>query len=476
MLKPNILFIIADDASHFGGYGRDWVRTPNIDRLAADGVLFEQAFTTNPKCAPSRASILTGRETWQLEDACNHWNIFPSKFECFPDTLESVGYHVGFTGKGWAPGDWKAGGRRRNPAGTGYNQRTLVPPENTSLAKNDYLANFEDFLADRKEGAPFYFWFGAKEPHRPYELGQGKRAGKRREEISAIPPYWPEDDIVRGDMLDYAFEIEYFDQQVGRFVNLLKENGEYDNTLIVVTSDNGAPFPRVKGQMYDDDFRLPLVMRWGELGKGGRRENALVSFVDFAATFLDVAGVDIDGRELAGESLLGLLEGESSTHREFVAMGRERHDLGREGDLGFPVRCLRNDEFLYVKNYEPERWPAGNPETGFTNCDSSPTKDLVLDLEKNGVSKYYDLAFGKRPAEELYSIKKDPHCMINLAGTAEYKGQLCSMREALNHYLERTGDPRVRGEGDIFESYPYCGGKSHSWEAYLEGTWEKQDY
>ncbi|MFW6291168.1 MAG: sulfatase-like hydrolase/transferase, partial [Spirochaetota bacterium] len=129
--RPNILFAIADDASHMSAYGHRFVRTPAFDRVAREGVLFTNAFTTNPKCAPSRASILTGRHTWQLEEACDHWNVWPTKFPVYPDILADAGYHVGHTGKGWAPGDWRRRGRVTNPAGPEYAGRTLAAPSTT---------------------------------------------------------------------------------------------------------------------------------------------------------------------------------------------------------------------------------------------------------------------------------------------------------------------------------------------------------
>jgi len=260
--RPNILFAIADDASHFSAYGHRFVNTPGFDRVAREGVLFENAFTVNPKCAPSRACILTGMHTWQLEEACNHFGVFPSKFQVFPDLLEAAGYFVGFTGKGWAPGDYAAGGFERNPAGPEFSGRTLDPPSST-ISKKDYAGNFADFLSERPDDQPFCFWYGGHEPHRRYEEGEGIRNGKRIEDVE-VPEYWPDTDVVRSDILDYAFETEWFDSQLNEMLELLEANGELDNTIVVVTSDNGMPFPRVKGQMYEDDFHLPLAVRWGD--------------------------------------------------------------------------------------------------------------------------------------------------------------------------------------------------------------------
>ena len=268
-MRPNILFAIADDASHMSAYGHGFVSTTHFDRVAAEGILFNNAFTSNPKCAPSRASILTGRHTWQNRACCLHWNYWPDDLPVYPDLLEEAGYHIGYTGKGWAPGDWQRCGRRRNPAGNHYNERTLVPPENTAVSKTDYAANFVDFLDARADDAPFYFWYGGHEPHRRYIPGEGRRAGKQLSDVATVPPYWPQEDVVRDDMLDYAWETEWFDSHLGTMLAVLEERGELDNTLVVVTSDNGCPFPRVKGQMYDDDFRLPFAAMWRVLKRAG---------------------------------------------------------------------------------------------------------------------------------------------------------------------------------------------------------------
>jgi len=477
--KSNILFALADDASHMSVYGNKFVKTPNFDRVAKGGILFQNAFTTNPKCAPSRASILTGMHTWQLGPACNHFGVFPAKYSVYPDLLEKeVGYYVGYTGKGWAPGSWKKGGFNRNPAGNEYNSIRLNPPEYTLVSSIDYAANFCQFLSEKPKGKPFCFWYGGHEPHRPYNKGEGERAGKTRKDVQP-PPYLPDDEIVKRDLLDYAFEIEWFDRHLGMMLNHLEKIGELDNTLVVVTSDNGMPFPRVKGQMYEHDFHLPLAISWPEIIKGGRIVKDLVSFIDFAPTFLEVAGIEIPS-QMEGKSLTNVLKSSESEYidktRDRVFMGKERHDLGRENDVGYPVRCIRTPEYLYVRNFKPDCWPAGNPETGFTNCDSSPTKELVLKLNSQGNNFYFDLAFGKRPAEELYNILEDPQCMHNLAECEDYQDLKEKLSKELVKKLKETNDPRILGKGDIFDNYQYVGEDNHSWKAYMERRFTKQKY
>lgn len=478
MRRPNILFALADDASHVSAEGHRFVDTPWFDWVARQGVRFANAYTTNPKCAPSRASLLTGMHTWQLEEACNHWSIFPAKFALYPDLLESAGYHVGYTGKGWGPGDWRPQGLPRNPAGNEYNQHSLEPPANTKISTVDYVANFSAFLDERQPDQPFCFWYGGREPHRRYEPGEGLRAGKQLHQVE-VPPYLPDNPTVRSDLLDYAFEIEWFDAQLGRMIAMLRQRGELDDTVIVVTSDNGMPFPRVKGQMLDPDFRLPLAVCWPATVPGGRVVEDLISFIDLTATFMELAGL-IPHRQMAGRSLVTLLRSERGgrvdPERDRVYMGRERHDLGYEGDLSYPVRCVRWDNYLYVRNLRSDMWPAGNPETGFTNVDSSPTKTCILDQHAAGDDTYYKLAFGKHPQEELYDLDTDPFCLTNLAFRPRFHDRTAMMWADLRHTLERTLDPRISGNGAIFDQYAYVGADAHSWRAYEQGRWRPQPY
>jgi arylsulfatase A-like enzyme len=432
--------------------------------------------------------------TWQLEEACGHiMCTLPAAFAVYPELLEKSGYFTGYTGKGWAPGYWQEYGRTQNPAGPSYNDRKLEVPAKTNVSQTDYTANFKAFLDEKPGDEPFCFWYGGFEPHRHYVPGEGLRAGKKLSDVRNLPSYWPDDDVVKSDILDYAFEIEWFDTHLGNMLDLLRERNELDNTIIVATSDNGCPFPRVKGQMYENDFHLPLAICWPCLQNGNRHVDDLVSFTDFAPTFLEAAGIDAHP-QMAGRSLLPQITADHSglieEDRTEVYMGRECHDPGREGDKGYPVRCIREQEYLYVWNFKPERWPAGNPETLFTNCDGSPTKDLILELKERGNDYFYNLSFGKRPAEELYNIEKDPECMHNLAGDTEFAVQKERMRQKLKQKLIETKDPRINGKGEVFEGYvskmlndPKVIGsyfwnyyKNTSWQAYLDNTWKLPEH
>ena len=480
--RPNILFCIADDASypHMGAYGCSWVNTPGFDRVAREGLLFTQAYTPNAKCAPSRSCILTGRNSWQLEEAVNHYPNFPAKFKTYAEALSEHGYHVGHTAKGWAPGNpGEVDGKKRQLAGTPYNERTTTPPT-SAMSSNDYAANFKDFLEARPEGEPFCFWYGSTEPHRRYEYGSGLAQGdKQLSQVDEVPPFWPDNDTVRTDMLDYAYEIEYFDQHLQQMLALLEERGELDNTLVVVTSDNGMPFPRIKGQEYEYSNHLPLAIMWKEgIAKAGQTIEAMVSFIDFAPTFLDLAQVSPEEsgmQAITGTSLIDIFTATApitdENYRDRVLIGKERHDVGRPHDQGYPIRGIVKGEFLYLQNFKPDRWPVGNPETGYLNTDGSPTKTFILNQRRNDTTdKFWQLCFGKRPGEELYQIGRDPACMSNLANSPEYQGIKEQLRAQMLTELEEQGDPRVLGNGDKLEAYEYVDTKTQGfYERYMAG-------
>ena len=482
--RPNILFAIADDASypHMSAYGTTWVSSPNFDRVARDGVLFQNAYTPNAKCAPSRASILTGRNSWQLGPAGNHMAFFPLEFKTYPEALQENGYFVGMTTKGWAPGVANdADGNPRLLIGTPFNSREADPPT-PFIARSDYAGNFEDFLAAAPEGEPWAFWYGSREPHRAYEFRSGADlGGKSLEDIDEVYPFWPDSETVRHDMLDYAYEIEHFDLHLGRMLSMLEERGELANTLVIVTSDNGMPFPRVKAQKYELSNHLPLAMMWlDEVPHPGRSVDDFVSFVDLAPTMLDAAGVEWASsgmQSAAGRSLLDILRSDKSgrvdPERDHVLIGKERHDIGRPGDRGYPVRGIVKDNLLYLRNFAPERWPAGNPETGYPAVDASPTKTEILDLRRSGeTEEYWELAFGKRVSEELYNLDEDPACVRNLASDLEYAPAKEALESQLVSELEAQQDPRMFGQGDVFDSYPVATRWAGYYEKFLAGEME----
>ena len=475
---PNILFAIADDLSfpHMGAYGTEWVRTPGFDQVAREGLLFNRCYTPNAKCAPSRSCILTGRNSWQLEAAANHWCFFPAKFSSYVEVLGEHGYATGMTGKGWAPGIAKdADGKSRQMTGKPFNRRKAKPPTR-AISGNDYAGNFKDFLDTVPDDAPFCFWYGSTEPHRRYEFQSGVNKGnKKLSDIDQVPAFWPDNDVVRHDMLDYALEVEHFDSHLQRMLRELEKRGKLDNTLVVVTADNGMPFPRIKGQEYEMSNHLPLAIMWREgIKSPGRTIDALVSFIDLAPTYLELAGIPWQQSKMApspGKSLTHLFRKESDdSHRDFLLIGKERHDVGRPNDEGYPIRGIVQGSFLLIRNFKTERWPAGNPETGYLNTDGSPTKTELINARRSGTDdKHWQLAFGFRPEYEMFNIETDRECLTNLADADRYANLREKMKTTMQDALQAEDDPRLVGNGDVFDEYPYANGRERNFhQRYLE--------
>jgi N-sulfoglucosamine sulfohydrolase len=439
-VAPNVLFIIADDAScHFGAYGCSWAKTPHIDALAANGIVFDNAYVPTSKCSPCRAGLLTGRNPWQLEEAANHWPTFPPKFMAFTEVLSSNGISCGVKGKVWGPGVAK----------------TADGAQRTWGLRN---ADFKKFLESAPADRPFFYWFGSANPHRKYDPDAGRAAGKQPADIDRVPAYWPDNDVVRRDMLDYANEIEAYDREVGELIAALRESGRAENTLVIVTSDHGMPFPRVKGHTYDMAHRVPLVANWpAGIVHPGRRAEQLVSLIDLAPTFLELFGVDGEKAGMApitGTSVADLLRDSPQQERPFVIVGRERNDVrcrpGTESGLGYPARAIRQGSLFYVHNFAPELWPCGNVELGLLDTDDGPTKSII---EAAGPDdRHWQLCFGKRPADELYDLVTDPDCVRNLA--TERPEKTAAVRDTLFAELRRQADPRMLGQGGVFDAYP----------------------
>lgn len=481
--RPNILVAISDDQSHpFASAYRSnplrpatMVSTPAFDRVARSGVLFTNAFSAAPGCSPSRAALLTGRNIWQLEHSAAHDSLFSTKYVAYPDILEKAGYFVGYTAKGWSPGNWKASGRTRNPAGPLFDQHEVsTPPPAAGMKSTDYAGNFKEFLATRPPGQPFCFWYGSREPHRSFEKGSGLKHGKRLED-AVVPAFLPDTPEIRSDLLDYALEIEWFDRHLGLMLDMLEQAGELENTLVVVTSDNGMPFPRAKGNLYEYGIHMPLAVSLpaGLGGRGGRVVDDPVSLIDLAPTFLEAAGVlaPTDAPPMAGRSLMNLLtstkQGTVDGSRRAIFSARERHSSSRYENLGYGSRAIRTREHLYIRNFRPELWPAGDPQKyeddgklgpmhgAYHDIDPSPSKDFLIERrDDRKIGRYFNLAVGKRPAEELFAIQTDPACLNNLAESPEHAKTRADLRQTLDDYLKKTKDPRMTGNGNVFESYP----------------------
>ncbi len=453
--RPNILFAIADDWGwpHASIYGDPVVQTPAFDRLAREGVLFNHAYISSPSCTPSRNAILTGQYHWRLGPGANLWSTLDPATPVYPLLLEDAGYKIGRFRKSWGPGDisdWE-----RHPAGHDFTKK-----------------GFSAFMAERTDDQPFCFFLGSSDPHRPYDRGAGVESGMDLDKIRLFECF-PDNEIVRSDVADYYYEVQRFDTLVASAIKILEEYGELENTIIVMTGDHGMPFPRCKSNNYDSGARIPFAVRWGsDIKNPGRVLDDFISTTDLAPTFLELAGVEIP-EVMSGQSFVNLLRSSEKgkvdmEKRNFVLHGKERHVPGQEEDMGgYPVRAIRTHDYLYIRNFKEKRWPSGTPNykeaaipyCWLGDCDNGPTKSYIVDTQNKDEQHQllYQLAFGKRPAEELYDCKKDPEQLVNVAEDPAYAEIKEKLSAQLMAQLLATEDPRATGGGDDFDEVPYLG-------------------
>jgi len=501
----NILFVFADDWGRYAScYAsidgkpslNDIVKTPNVDRLAREGVVFRNAFVNAPSCTPCRSSLVSGRYFFNCgRGAILQGAIWDSAIPTFPLLLKDAGYNLGKSYKIWSPGtpaDAPIGGQKyayeahgRLPNNFSEEALKLVAGgASASDAKQKILdevrGNFDDFLKDQKEGTPWLYWFGTTTTHRVWIKGSGKKLwGIEPESLAGkMPKFLPDVAEVRQDVADYLGECQAVDAELGVLLKRLEEAGQLDRTLIVVSGDHGMPgVPGGKCNLYDHGTAVSLTIRVPG-GKGGRVVDCLVRIPDLAPTFMEVGGITPPAG-LYGKSLLALLESNKSglvePDRDWVITGRERHvAAAREDNLPYPMRALRTPDFLYIRNFAPDRWPMGTPGAAadstlpptsvlesntfvaYADMDASPTKAWLIEHRDDPKWKWhYDYAFGKRPAEELYDLKKDPDEIHNVAADPAYAKQKQELSSRLMKLLTDAGDPRVTGDGKTFDRPPF---------------------
>jgi N-sulfoglucosamine sulfohydrolase len=502
--RPNVLFIFADDWGRYasvyaglepGGPG-DAVSTPNIDRVARQGVLFTQAYVNAPSCTPCRSSLLSGQHFWRTgRGAILHGAVWDDSIPTFPLLMEESGYKLGHTYKVWSPGtpaDAPFGGTRTavNSAGRKFNSfsQHVDRAEDKERARQELLAevrgNFTAFLDSVEDDQPFCYWFGPTNCHRKWIQGSGlKDWGIDPERLRGkLPEFLPDVEAIREDFADYLGEVQALDLGIGALLDELERRGLSDNTLVVISGDHGIPgIPRGKCDLYDLGTRVPLVVRWPGVSGQGLVVEDFVSLPDLAPTLLEVAGVRVPP-EMTARSLLPVLKakrgGIVDASRDHVILGRERHvSHARHDGLPYPHRAIRTSRYLYIRNFAPDRFPLGvapgfglpadtpyptavelREETyaAFADLDASPTKAWLLTHQGDpAVAAVVQLTLGLRPAEELYDVEADPDHMRNLAEDPAQGPVKKALSSRLFKVLHDTDDPRVTQDGAVFERPPF---------------------
>ena len=504
--KPNILFVFADDwgryASCYKGIdGRptlnDVVMTPNVDRVAKEGVLFRNAFVNAPSCTPCRSSLFSGRYFFNCnQGAILQGAVWDESIQVYPLMLRDAGYTIGKSYKVWSPGtpvDAPFGGQKYayEKAGRAPNnfseEVTSMIDKGMSLSEareiilGQVRSNFEEFLAARTKGQPWHYYFGPTTTHRTWIKGSGKKLWNIDPESlkGKLPGFLPDVPEVREDVADYLGECQAVDAYVGVLLECLEKTGEAGKTVVVLSGDHGMPgVTSGKCNLYDMGVSIPLIILMPGT-KGGRIVDDFVRLPDLAPTLLEIGGVK-PPENLYGRSLLPLLKSDKSgiidKTRDWVITGRERHvATAREGNLPYPMRSLHTPDYVYIRNFEPDRWPMGSPGAvtpdnipemnelenntliAFADMDASPTKAWLVQHRLDPKWQwYYEIAFGKRPAEELYDVRKDPDMLNNLAGKINFVAMKRKLSDRLMQELTRARDPRVVENPPRFERLPFA--------------------
>jgi arylsulfatase A-like enzyme len=505
--RPNILFFFADDwgrfarvyAEHGNLAGTNGLlRTPNLDRLAKEGVLFRNAHVNAPSCTPCRSSLLSGQHFWRTgRGAILQGAVWDETIPTYPLLLRDAGYHLGKSYKVWSPGspgDAPYGGQQHafEKSGRAFNNFSenatdLVAKGATVEAARAKLleevrGNFRAMLAAKAADQPFAYWFGPTNTHRAWVRGSGQKLwGLDPDALKGkLPAFLPDVPVVREDLADYLGEVQALDAAMGVLLEELDRAGERSKTLIAISGDHGAPgFPHGKCNLYGFGTGVSLIVA-GPGVRGGRVVDDMVTLPDLAPTFLEAGGVKPPA-VMTGRSLWNVLQsdrqGQVDPTRTWVVAGRERHvEVARPDYSPYPQRVLRTLDHALIVNFKPERWPLGDPyrldgkdeptfdevaKTTFVTLpddDAGPTKAWFVGARKSPEwSALFDKFYGRRPMFELYDLKADPHEMNNVADSPAYAAVRKEMTERLFTILRETGDPRMTEDGKYFETPPLAG-------------------
>lgn len=404
---PNFVFLISDDHSvpDLGCYGNPHVRTPRIDQLAREGVRFTNAFVASPQCSPNRSAIFTGCTPHTIGTSRLHAPMPPWETTVL-DLLRERGYFTGIF--------------RKHHQGANFEKKLDF--------YGDAKAPFSAFADKLPKGKPFFLQFGSTDPHRPY--APGAVTPPHDPAKVTVPPYLPDDPAVRKDLALYYDEISRFDTECGELLGVLRERGLLENTLVIVTGDNGLPFPRAKGTLYDPGIHVPLIAWWpGKIAAGGVRDE-LISHVDLAPTWLAAAGIRPTAK-MQGRGFLPLLRGEAHEARDAVYGERNWHDTYD------PMRSVRTAHFKLIFN--------ARPELGYRpswDLEDSPSWAAIRRRARSGglTQQQTRLLETSRPALEFYDLRKDPNEFDNAIDRPEYEAEVLRHRHLLSDWMHASYD------------------------------------
>jgi len=440
--RPNILLLLSDDHSYpfVGCYDNGNVNTPTLDRLAEEGMMFRRFFVAAPQCVPSRAALMTGRSPVAAR-MTRFTAPLPRDEVTFPEILrDQGGYFTGICGRGYH----LDGGRRSDAAV----QRVFKENRLRTFGDRvDFLNTCPDdqvasqvaaFLDKKPAGKPFFLWANFSDPHHPWNA-----PAELRPDPSSLklPAHWPDLPGMREQLADYCAEINRLDRTMSGVLDVLRNRGLLDNTLIVFTGDNGLALPHGKGSLYDPGVNVPLIVRWPGVVKAGGESYALISGEDIAPTLLTAAGLPPDPR-MSGVSFLPLLKGEPYTARTHVFFERGPHgsapvsvDMSNSGyDLS---RAVRSDRYKFIYNCTPWIPYAPVDSSGGAAWQQIKAANDAGELSDALSATYFT---APRPVYELYDLEADPSELSNLSGQPALSKVEHDLRAALAEKMVLDSD------------------------------------
>lgn len=414
---PNIVWITGEDMGpSLNCYGFRHTRTPNLDRLAAEGVKFTRAFATAPVCSSSRSGFMTG--VHQVRSGAHHHRShrrdgfqLPPGIRLMTERLRDQGYFTCNVGD-IAPGV-------RGTGKTDLNFTAPKPFDGTHWNQ-------------RRPHQPFFAHINFQAPHKgPAFVEARKQARLVNPAALDLPPYWPDHPVVRDEYANFLDAINLLDTQIGVTLDALRKDNLLENTLIAFFGDNGRCLIRGKQWLYDAGVHVPLIVRWPEGGaRAGAAADEIVTLLDLTATALDSAGVDLTSARLDGTPLFG----PKHIKREHAFVARDRCDMTLDR-----IRAVRTVQYKYIRNYMPER-----PYTQHNDYieRSYPTLGVMKKLHAEGKLNATQQLFmaPRKPAEELYDIEADPHEVRNLIQSPRHRQPLAELRGAMDEWLEKIDD------------------------------------
>jgi len=404
---PNVLWIIAEDfCPELGCYGVPLVRTPNIDRLAGEGMRFTHAFTTSPVCSPSRSAFMTGMYQTSIgvhQHRTDPKGPLPEGINVITDYFRDAGYFTSNCGGG----DWERAGK------TDFNFTVERPFDGTDWRQ-------------RRPGQPFFAQVNFQETHRSFKKDLGRPIDA---DLVEVPPYYPDHPVTRQDWADYLECAQVLDRKVGLVLDRLEEDGLVDNTIVFFFGDHGRAHVRGKQFLYEGGIHVPLIIRWPGHIESATVVDDLVSAIDFGPTSLSLAGIE-PPRHLQGQVFLDV----SAHRRDYIFAARDRCDETYDR-----IRCVRDRRFKYIRNYYPN---LPYTQSNLYKLRQYPVLTLMQVLHAEGKLTPAQARFmaPSRPAEELYDLAEDPHEIRNLAEDPAFGEALERMRGVLDGWIDETGD------------------------------------